>query len=171
MRLKLENSSSHYIIKQFTEADIPHIYKLCKENHTYYHYRKIVPTMDNLKEVLTQLPPNKTLDNKYFVGFYKDNQLAAILDLITEYPNFDTAYIGWFMVDKAFQKTGIGTEIMEELFLFLKQGNFSYVELGCIKANKEALKFWLKKGFRPIGAEVDMDDYTIINMRKKLSEK
>lgn len=40
------------------------------------------------------------------------------------------------------------------------------MELGCIKANKEALKFWLKKDFRPIGAEVDMNDYILITMQK-----
>ena len=33
------------------------------------------------KNIITELPPNKTLQDKHFVGFYKDKKLVAILDL------------------------------------------------------------------------------------------
>lgn len=168
MKLKLEYISSHYAVKQFIGEDISSIYTLCKGNPTYYKYMKIEPTLENINEVLTALPPNKTMDDKFFMGFYKENQLIAMIDLIIEYPSTDTAYIGWFMMDKDLQGVGIGTEIIEEILSFLKKENFRYVRLGCIKENREGRAFWLKNQFQPIGVESETNHYTIIHMQRNL---
>lgn len=132
MRFQIEQISSHYKVKIFTDNDIADIYSICKENLIYYKYMKIEPTLENITEVLTVLPPNITMDNKFFLGLYNGNQLIAILDLITGYPNVDTAYIGWFMMNKDFQGVGIGTEIISEILSFLKEKNYRYVQLGYI---------------------------------------
>lgn len=168
MLLKLDCMSSRYMVKQFTEEDVSNIYTLCKGNPTYYKYIKIEPTLENIKEVLTELPPNKTMDDKFFLGFYKDNQLVAILDLITGYPNINTAFIGWFMMNQDFQRTGIGTEIIAEILFYLKEENFRYVRLGYIKGNQESESFWLKNKFIPSGDESETDDYTIVVMQREL---
>lgn len=169
MSIQIENIIKKYEVKKFTEKDIPDVYELCKANSTYYQYMKMKPTLENLKEVLTGVPPEKTLGDKWFVGFYKHNKLLALLDLCVGFPNENTAYIGWFMVKKELQGTGIGTEIIDGLLSFLKNETFIYAELGCIKDSKEALCFWKSNGFELTGFENDTGNYIVLDMLKKLA--
>lgn len=166
--MKLDLKSSLYEIKSLTDIDIPELYEFCKANTKYYEYMKMQPTQENLRECLTELPPGCTPENKHFVGCYWNEKLVAVLDLITGYPNPETAYIGCFMVKKQMQGTGIGKQLMEELFALLRQNGFTYAELGCIKDNKEALAFWTRNGFISTGSEVDAGDYWIVCMKKDL---
>lgn len=168
MKLTLENISSNYMVRTLTESDIPMIYELCKGNLTYYHYLKAEPSIDYLKKVFITFPPTKTLDDKYFVGFYKDDQLVAISDFITGYPDLETIYIGWFMVRQDLQGVGIGSELIEDLLCFFKEQSFRYVSLGCIKENTEALVFWLKNKFCLTGSELVTENLTILPLVKKL---
>lgn len=165
--MNINNISSKYIVKNLTDKDIPNILNLSKENHNYYKYMKIQPTYENIKESLTALPKNKTIDDKFFIGFYKNNNLIAILDLIIKYPNENYAFIGWFILDKNFQGKGIGSEIINELINFLKY-KFEYIKLGYIKGNLEAEKFWLKNKFIPTGKEIQTENYIIIVMERQL---
>ncbi len=93
MTIQIKNITDKYKIKKFTEGDITEIYELCKANTTYYSYMKMEPTLENLAEVLTELPPGKTLEDKYFIGFYMDDQLIALLDLCTGFPDDVAAYM------------------------------------------------------------------------------
>lgn len=166
--LKVDELSAKYRVKKLVEEDIPDILVLCNGNPTYYKYFKSEPTSENIKQSLTALPPNKTMEDKYFVGFYKGNKLVAVLDLIDGYPNEDTAYIGWFIMNKEFQGLGVGTAIITDIVLYLKEKNFGHVRLGYIKGNQQAQNFWLKNQFIATGKEVETGSYTIINMQRKI---
>ncbi len=168
MLLELNRLSSQYTVKKLTEEDIPNILLVCKGNPTYYKYYKSEPTNENIKASLTALPPNKTIKDKYFVGFYNEDSLVAILDLITGYPNEDVAYIGWFMMNKEFQGSGVGTAIIIDIIIYLKEKNFAYVKLGYIKGNSQAQNFWIKNNFNPVGDEVKTDKYTIVCMQREM---
>lgn len=168
MRQSISKISSRYKIKRFSEDDIPDILSLCQRNPTYYRHMKMEPTPENLMETLTVLPPGKTMEDKHFVGFYQKETLIALLDLITGYPNIDTAFIGWFMVNKAFQGTGLGTAIITELFSFLKEEGFRFIRLGYVKGNPESKGFWTKNQFLPTGVEYDTAGYTVVVMQREL---
>lgn len=168
MSLELNRLSSQYTVKMLTEADIPNILLVCKGNPTYYKYYKSEPTNENIKESLTALPPNTTMKDKYFVGFYNEDRLVAILDLITGYPNEDVAYIGWFMMNKELQGIGVGTAIIVDIMIYLKEKNFGSVKLGYIKGNSQAQNFWMKNKFNPVGNEVKTDNYTIVTMQREM---
>ena len=170
MKFDIQKFSSKYIVKSLLKEDISEVYSLCKANVQYYEYMKMEPNIENLTECLNALPPNKTQDDKFFVGFYKEEKLVAFLDLIAGYPDIDTAYIGWFMVNREFQGQKIGTEIIQELFDFLKEENFRYIELGCIKGNKEAEGFWSKNGFHFFGSEVEEEHYIIRRMKREIGD-
>lgn len=156
------------MVKKLAEADVPDILVLCKGNPTYYEYFKAEPSSESIKEALTALPPNKTMEEKYFVGFYDGDRLVAILDLIAGYPDEDIAYIGWFMMNKEFQCTGVGTAIISEIISYLKEKHFRYVQLGYIKGNQQARNFWIKNKFTPSGGEVETENYTIVKMQLKI---
>ena len=159
---------SDYNIKCFVRDDVPDLYQFCKENITYYQYLHLEPTPESLIHELTKLPPKKSLDDKYFVGFYQKGVLVAILDLIKGYPNEKTAFVGWFMVKKSLQNMGIGKKIFEQLLELLKAEGFEQVRLGCVKENKEGEYFWRRNGFKPTGAKYETDGYTVILKERKI---
>ena len=91
------------------------------------------------------------------------------MDLIFKFPNDTTAYIGFFMINKAVQGKGIGSEIIRELLIYLKKAGFSYVRLGYVKGNKESEGFWVKNGFVKTGVEKVEEDCTIIVLQRELA--
>jgi len=168
MKLLVNHLSSCYTVRLMTEEDIEDIYTVCKQNRIYYDYMKLEPTIETIKQDMTILPPGKTKEDKFFIGFFEKDQLIAIMDLITGYPNNNTAFIGLFMMNKNYQGIGIGSNIIEEVLYFLKFKGYSYVRLGYIKGNLQSKAFWTKNKFNPAGIESERESYTIVVMQRTL---
>lgn len=162
------NFNSKYKIKKLTGSDLDDMLALAKANKLYYSKMNEIPTKENLKFDLTNVPDGVNLSNKHFVGFYEKNKLIAMLDLITNYPNEKMAYIGWFILDINKQGKGIGFEIYKNLERYLQKQGFQKIELGFIKGNEQSEKFWLKCGFSYQNKEKNKEKYTIIKMQKKI---
>lgn len=161
--------SSDYDVRKITEADIEDVYNLCKENRKYYRHLHTLPSRRNLTEVITDLPKGTGPDNKNFVGFYDGkDQLIAILDLITGYPESNDAFIGWFMVDAKMQNQGIGSQIFADVRAAMKAQGFDHLQLACIKENSDAADFWQKQGFSFNGTEDPQERYTIAYMERDI---
>ncbi len=161
--LPIERISARYEVRRLTEADMPDLLALAQGNPLYYEHMHTRPTLENLTRDLTALPPRKTLDDKYFLGYYQDGSLAAVLDLITAYPDRSTAFIGWFILRKDLQGRGEGSAIIRELMFRLP---CRYVRLGYVKGNRESERFWKKLHFAPTGVEVEGDGYTMVVMQR-----
>ena len=58
-------------------------------------------TLESIREDMKVLPPGKSGEDKFYVGFFDGSMLTAVMDLILKYPNDETAFIGLFMVDSA----------------------------------------------------------------------
>lgn len=125
-------------------------------------------TIDSIKKDLRALPKGKSFDDKYYIGFYQKEKLVAVMDFITEYPNKETVYIGFFMMNKKMQGKGIGTDIIAEVCSCLKENGFSKVELGYVKKNLQSERFWLKNHFEKTGVETRIDDCIIVGMKRYL---
>ena len=93
------------------------------------------------------LPPGKTPEDKYYIGYFAGGALAAVMDLILRCPREDTALIGFFMVDAGRQGTGFGSLLVEEAANHLRAQGFSRLRLGVDKGNPQSLAFWTKNGF------------------------
>jgi len=165
---KLYHYFKNYRITPINDSNINEVFELCKHNNKYYKHLQETATLDGVKNIVSELPPNTTLDKKYFVGFYKDNKLVAILDLIDGYPNKKTAFIGLFMVDINLQGLGVGKNIISELIKFLKSKKFIYCDLGVIETNTEAISFWEKLSFKKTGKIYNHEKYNVIMMSNKL---
>ncbi len=164
----IENLSEKYQVKRIEEVDIPEVYALCKSNPLYYQHCPPNVTISSLKEDLTILPKGKKIEDKYYLGFYDSELLVAVIDLISGYPDEETAFIGFFMVDQNIQMKGIGTSIISEVCQYLKKIGFIYVRLGYIKGNPQSETFWIKNHFIKTGDEVQKDDYIIAVMQRML---
>ena len=93
--------------------------------------------------------------------------LVAIMDLIDGYPDGDTAFIGFFMMNRQLQGRQIGTSIIQELCMYLKETGLKRVLLGIDKENPQSNAFWTKNGFSVI-REVEQEEGTILLAEKCL---
>ena len=113
------------------------------------------------------VPGKKTLEEKYYVGFYRGETLAAMMDLIDGYPEDDIAFVGFFMMDISLQGAGEGTKIISRLCAELKNKGFGRVRLGIDKGNPQSTHFWRKNGFQVI-REVPQGDGIILLAERSL---
>ena len=168
MIFEIKDLSKQYTVKQLTGTDVAAVYALCKENPLYYQYCPPFVTEDSTRADMKALPPRKMKEDKYYLGFYESEALVAVMDLILGFPNDETAFVGFFMMNKQFQGKGIGTELMQEVYTYLKQCGFKFVRLGFAKGNPQSEHFWLKNGFVPTGVEVQNEGYVAVVLQKEL---
>lgn len=145
--MDIKGLSSKYVVKKLGNSDIQDIFNLCCENKLYYEYCPPMVTEESIKRDMTALPPNTKIDDKFYIGFYKEGKLIAVMDLIDGYPEQKIAYIGFFMTNVTIQKRGVGSEIISELCDCLKQKGFISIRLAWVKGNPQAEHFWLKNMF------------------------
>ena len=161
--------STDYDVRRITEGDITAVYDLCRANRRYYRYMKTEPTKRNLTEVISEMPEGTDAAQKNFLGFYDaDGKLVAILDLITDYPQAGSAFIGWFMVEAELQGQGIGSQIFADIRASLEAQGYTELALGVIKENEPAIEFWEKQGFVLTGEEKKQERYTSVKMKRAI---
>ncbi|SFN98014.1 Ribosomal protein S18 acetylase RimI [Pseudobutyrivibrio sp. UC1225] len=154
--------------RKLTEEDIPSINNLCCKNELYYQFCPPFVTEESIKADMEGLPPGKTSDDKYYVGYFENNKLIAVMDLIYGYPAEDTAYVGFFMTDDSVQKKGVGTRIIKELTAELCKKGFAQIKLAWVQGNPQAEHFWHKNGFKETGKIYDMGDYSVVDAARTL---
>ena len=154
--------SDHYTVRRLTIEEIPTVYALCRENDLYYQYCPPLVTEQSSMRDMQALPPGKGMDDKYYVGYYDGDELAAVMDLIAAYPDEKTMFIGFFMTAVQVQNQGVGSRMIQDLCDFLKSIGYTGVRLGWVKGNPQAEHFWHKNGFREMGITYDTDLYTVI---------
>ena len=97
--------SKEYEVRKMGDSDAENILNLCCGNGQFYRYCEAKPTIEQVLNDLHITPPNISMSDKYYVGFYEDKALVAVMDLIDGYPNADIAYIGFFMMNQISRKS------------------------------------------------------------------
>ena len=64
-------------------------------------------TRKSIESDMMALPNNIDIKDKYYVGYFKNEKLIAVLDLIDGYPKKDIVFIGFLMIDISIQKNGV----------------------------------------------------------------
>lgn len=166
--MNIAKLSSQYTVREMTPEDVDDIYELSVGNPMYYQYCPPFVTRESILEDMRALPPGMTYDDKFYIGFYKNKKLIAVMDLIFNYPNTDTAFIGLFMMSETEQGKGIGSCIVKECARSIRSQGYRFIRLGFVKGNPQSEAFWRKNGFLPTGVETDNGRYTVVLMQKEL---
>ncbi len=161
--------SSRYEIRVLGEADAEEILRLCRANTLFYQYCEARPTREQILNDLRVTPPGKDRSDKYYLGFYRGGTLMAVLDLIDGYPEPGIAFLGFFMMNAAFQGRGLGSEIITELAAALQAMGRTALRLGIDKGNPQSTHFWKKNGFSVI-REVERPGWTVLLAEKALRD-
>lgn len=164
----LENIFAPYTARKLTASDIPDILALYLGNPEYYRHCPPSPDRESVREDMLALPPGKEAGDKYFIGLFDGDGLAAVLDLIDRYPDDETAFIGLLMVAKDLQGHGVGTFLVKALSEALRAGGYARIRLGYMKTHCAAARFWHGQGFQDTGGEAPRGDRTIVAAEKRL---
>ncbi len=164
---KIQELSKTYRISLLHEPDIPAVLKLCSRNPQYYEHCPPYVSPESIRQDMQAVPEGKSPEDKYYLGFFKAGRLIAVMDLISGYPDQETAFIGFFMMNMDMQGQGAGSHIIEEVCACLNK-YFSYIRLGYVKSNEQSRHFWQKNGFMPTGIVTKTAAYDIVVMQKNL---
>ena len=165
--IDLSKLSSRYEVRALHEEDADEILRLCEGNPQYYAYCEARPEREQILADLRVTPPGKDLSDKNFLGFYQGETLMAVLDLVDGYPKPEIAFLGFFMMNRAFQGRGLGSELIGELAAALRDTGKTALRLGIDKGNPQSTHFWEKNGFA-VFREVERDGWTVLVAERTL---
>lgn len=160
--------SSRYAVKSLEASDIDDVVELCRQNTVFYKYTETRPTRENIQDDMKATPPGIDLSAKYYFGFFDNQELVAVMDLVDGYPKADIAYIGFFMMNLKRQGKQTGTAIISEVIDYLKSIGKTAVRLAIDKGNPQSTHFWKKNGFEII-SEADVNGWTKLVAEKALT--
>lgn len=167
--MDIKKLSTIYIVRTLNHEDVDIIFDLCKKNEIFYQYHPPFVTKESILEDMEALPPNKEFKDKFYVGFFKESSLLAIMDLILDYPQNKVAFIGLFMMNTEFQGKGIGTSIINQCSSYLSDLGYSKIRLAIDAGNPQSEAFWTKNSFSKTGEVFPNDISTYISMERVLS--
>ena len=162
--------SSHYKVRLLTADDENRILDLCRRNPLFYEFTEARPTREEIQNDMTLTPPGIDRSAKYYIGFFENRDLVAVMDIVDGYPNPETAYIGFFMMNPDHQGKHIGTEIISETAAYLKVIGKTAIRLAIDKGNPQSSHFWKKNGFITV-AEADVNGWTKLVSERSLQER
>ena len=168
--IDISRLSSHYTVRVLESADIDEIVEICRQNTTFYKYTEARPTKEDINDDMIATPPGIDLSDKYYFGFFENQKLIAIMDLVDGYPKPEIAYIGFFMMNPQYQGKQIGTAIISEVIAYLQMVGKTAVRLAIDKGNPQSTYFWKKNGFEVI-TEVVVNGWTKLVAEKKLKSE
>lgn len=148
--LEINCLSKVFYVRKLDRDDVGLIYDLCSKNHIFYQYHPPFVTMESILKDIQALPPGKSYDDKFYVGFFESETLVAIMDLILDYPAKEITFIGLFMTNMQYQNKGIGSKIIAELGMYLKLFHYKKIQIKVDKGNPQSYFFWLKNNFNVI---------------------
>ena len=161
--------SKIYSVRVLEESDVETLVEICRQNTVFYEYTEARPTRENILDDMHATPSGITMEDKYYFGFFDDQELVAIMDLIDGYPKPEIAYIGFFMMNPQYQGKQTGTSIIGEVVDYLQSTGKTAVRLAIDKGNPQSSHFWKKNGFEVI-YEADVNGWTKLVAEKKIKD-
>lgn len=118
---------------------------------TDYDVRRINESDINSKSIMSEikkLPESMDDKDKQYVGFYENDDLVAVMDLVPGNTKDDAVTIGWFMVDEPLQGQGIGSRIFADVRAAVKGEGYNALSANCEPDNKTGISFLNAQGFK-----------------------
>ena len=103
---------------------------------------------DNCDEFFYDLPPNKTKNEKYLFGAFKEDTLIGVVDLVADFPEKGEWIIGLLLIHPNARGMGLGRAMHNEIKKFVKNQGGKKLRIGVMEQNVDALVFWSKIGYK-----------------------
>lgn len=148
INLNIEN----YFLKLLTLQDEYTLQLLCERCSDYYSIVEgTFPDKNASLDILRDLPPNKSYDDKFVFGIFNDNaRLVGVIDLVRNYPVEGEWIIGLLMIDPIERGKGLGKEVHNRIKEWALKSKAEKLRIGVVEDNEEAYHFWSKLGYLEI---------------------
>lgn len=93
-KIELNKLSGDYSVRKLAKDDIGMIYDLCRKNEIFYRFHPPFVTKESIGEDMEALPPGRSREDKFYIGFFDWDKLIAVMDFIFGYPQENVVYIG-----------------------------------------------------------------------------
>ena len=113
--MNINSLSQKYSVRKLDENDVDIIYDMSCKNDIFYQYHPPFVTRESILDDMGALPPGKGYDDKFYVGFFENDSLVGLMDLILDYPEKEISFIGLFMTDTRYQNRGVGSQIISDM--------------------------------------------------------
>ena len=135
--------------RALAEADLPALQQLCGECGDYYQLVYGAPAgPDEARTLISELPPEKTLSDKFFLGvFDSTGMLRGAIDLVRDYRDPGEWFLGLLLLSPPVRRARLGAELLESIVVRLKEIEVVRIRLACAEQNVEGLRFWMRHGF------------------------
>jgi RimJ/RimL family protein N-acetyltransferase len=98
------------------------------------------------------LPEGCALTTKHMFLILRGNEPVGFADVIREFPDTDSAYIGLFLIAEACHGRGVGRSAYRQLESLIEcWPGMRRIELSVLAVNEPAFGFWAAMGFAPTG--------------------
>jgi len=98
---------------------------------------------------LTELPPGKTLTDKFFFGLFTPRpRLCGALDLLRDYREPGEWYLGLLLFEPSVRGQGLGERVLRAAEEWVRTQGGRRLRLACAEQNEGGRRFWERQGFR-----------------------
>ena len=130
------------------ENDVDNLQKILMAAPGYHLLIKgSLPSPDAALKDLKELPPGKTAEDKYFYGIKHSGQFVGCFDLVRDFPESKTAYIGLLLFVESEQGKSYGVQALQHIKKMAEKWGCSSIRLAVMENNRRALAFWRREGF------------------------
>lgn len=138
-----------YSVRTLLQADTEAIQRLfdnCLDFNLLVDGLPVDP--DAAGKIFQDLPPGKSLDDKFLWGIFDaENVLAGLLDVVSGYPEEKTWWIGLLLLAPEFRSQHLGAQTVRSFVEYARDNGGSEVMMGVVEENDQAFRFWNKMGF------------------------
>jgi GNAT superfamily N-acetyltransferase len=100
-------------------------------------------------ELLTELPPGKTLEDKFFFGLFTPRpRLCGVLDLVRDYREPGEWYLGLLLLEPGVRGRGLGERVVRAAEDWARAQGAKRVKLAVAEQNEAGRRFWERQGYR-----------------------
>lgn len=114
-----------YTVKRLTPADVDEILALQAKHSEYHqHYQTNPVTKADILAELETLPSKALPEQKFYLGFYAQDELVVLVDLVLDHPQANCAWLGLVMTEKTKLRQHYATKVLMALRSALKREGY-----------------------------------------------
>lgn len=136
------------------------LYNECEDYFYLVEGKK--PLEEDAERFFKDIPPGKTIDDKYSFGIYYERKLIGLVDLIENYPKEGEWFLGLLLLNPNMRGIGLGRAVHNILVNITKEKIAKKISIGVVEQNISALKYWNKIGYK----EVKRTSSNLLNKEK-----
>ncbi|WP_188565068.1 GNAT family N-acetyltransferase [Undibacterium terreum] len=119
-----------------------------------------LPVAEEVPDLLSDLPPNYSYDDKYFFGIYQGERMIGCADLLKGWKTPQQSMLGLLLFAEDVRGQGYGRQVYLKLEQIVASWpGMNSIRIGVISTNLGGLAFWRKMGFAENGERYKFEQY------------